>query len=197
MSINTTNFRLPLNIQAEINPIWTTHWSGTVAAFIFGFVQPNTFRTAILHWEIFNPTVWVFKPWLGKNTNLARFWQTFLRDLASECINLADFLQEYCKYCVILQDSSKMTEILQGSNFLARFFHRLPTLKIFWPLKQLFPSKRKRVQCWKIFFSVWNSSDAVRCNSSDHGIKAVEEQSFCAIFEIPNKNKWFWVLYLF
>ena len=61
-------------------------------------------------------------PWLGKNTNLASFWQTFLQDLASECINLADFLQEYCKIGVIMQDSCKISVILQESCKVQIFF---------------------------------------------------------------------------
>ena len=64
-------------------------------------------------------------PWLGKNTNLARFWQTFLQDLASESINLADFLQESCKICVILQNSCKISVILQESCKVQIFFRVL------------------------------------------------------------------------
>ena len=56
---------------------------------------------------------------VGKNTNLVRFWQTSLRDLASECINLADFLQESCKICVILEESCKVQIFLQDSFSLA------------------------------------------------------------------------------
>ena len=37
------------------------------------------------------------------------------KGLASECINLADFIQETCKVCVILQDSCKVQKFLQHS----------------------------------------------------------------------------------
>ena len=60
------------------------------------------------------------------------------------CKNLARFVSS----CKILASFLSSCKILARFKFSSKTpFHMLPLLKIFWQLKQSFPSKQKMVQC--------------------------------------------------
>ena len=127
-----------------------------------------------------------------ENTNLARFWQTFVHDLASECFNLADFLQESCKICVILQDFCHLARPLQGSNFLARlYFIGCPSSRYFGHRNSHSLQNGKGFNAEKISFLF--GVHPVQLNAIPVSIESepLKNIFFGEMFKIPSKNRWF------